>query len=38
MFLTVSDSLCFKEELTSEQRQLSMNNMIKLALESAIKI
>ena len=36
--LTVSDSLCFKEELTSEQRQLSMNNMIKLALESAIKI
>ncbi len=36
--LTVSDSLCFKEELTSEQRQLSMNNMIKLALESAINI
>lgn len=36
--LTVSDSLCFKEELTSEQRQLSMNSMIKLALESAIKI
>lgn len=36
--LTVSDSLCFKEELTSEQRQLSMNNMIKLALESAIRI
>ena len=36
--LTVSDSLCFKEELTSQQRQLSMNNMIKLALESAIKI
>lgn len=36
--LTVSDSLCFKEELTSEQRQTSMNNMIKLALESAIKL
>lgn len=36
--LTVSDSLCFKEELTSEQRQLSMNNMIKLALETAIRI
>lgn len=36
--LTVSDSLCFKEELTSEQRQLSMNNMIKLALEASIKL
>jgi purine-nucleoside phosphorylase len=36
--LTVSDSLCFKEELTSEQRQLSMNDMIRLALESAIKL
>ena len=35
--LTVSDSLCFKEELTSEQRQLSMNDMIKLALEASIK-
>ena len=36
--LTVSDSLCFKEELTSEQRQLSMNDMIKLALETSIKL
>lgn len=36
--LTVSDSLCFKEELTSEQRQLSMNDMIKLALEAVIKL
>lgn len=36
--LTVSDSLCFKEELTSEQRQLSMNDMIKLALEVSIKL
>lgn len=36
--LTVSDSLCKSEELTSEQRQNSMNSMIKLALESAIKI
>lgn len=36
--LTVSDSICKSEELTSEQRQNSMNDMIKLALESAIKI
>lgn len=36
--LTVSDSLCFKEELTSDQRQNSMNNMIRLALESVTKI
>ena len=36
--LTVSDSLCFKEELTSEQRQSSMNDMIKLALEASIKL
>lgn len=36
--LTVSDSLCFEEELSAEQRQTSMNNMIKLALESSIKL
>lgn len=36
--LTVSDSLCKSEELTAEQRQNSMNSMIKLALESAIKV
>ncbi len=36
--LTVSDSLCSKEELTSEQRQNSMNDMIKLALESTLKL
>lgn len=36
--LTVADSNCKKENLTSEQRQNSMNNMIKLALESIIKI
>lgn len=35
--LTVSDSLCFKEELTPDQRQSSMNDMIKLALEASIK-
>lgn len=36
--LTVSDSLCTSEELTSEQRQNSMNDMIKLALESTLKL
>lgn len=36
--LTVSDSLCTNEELTSEQRQNSMNDMIKLALESTLKL
>ncbi len=36
--LTVSDSLCSSEELTSEQRQNSMNDMIKLALESTLKL
>lgn len=36
--LTVSDSLCFKEDLTSNQRQTSMNNMIKLALEATLKL
>ena len=36
--LTVSDSLCTSEELTSEQRQNSMNEMIKLALESTLKL
>ena len=36
--LTVSDSLCKNEELTSEQRQNSMNDMIKLALETTLKL
>lgn len=36
--LTVSDSLCTNEELTSKQRQNSMNDMIKLALESTLKL
>lgn len=36
--LTVSDSLCTKEELTSEERQNSMNSMIKLALETTLKL
>ena len=34
--LTVVDSICKKESLTSHQRQISLNNMIKLSLESAI--
>lgn len=36
--LTVSDSLCTSEELTSEQRQNSMNDMIKLALETTLEL
>ena len=36
--LTVSDSLCKNEELTSEQRQNSMNDMIELALETTLKL
>lgn len=36
--LTVVDSNCKKENLTSEQRQTSLNDMIKLALETTLKI
>lgn len=36
--LTVSDSNCKKENLTSEQRQFALENMIKLALESALEL
>ena len=36
--LTVSDSFCKPEELTAEERQNSMNEMIKLALESTLKL
>lgn len=36
--VTVSDSNCKKENLTSEQRQFALESMIKLALESAIKL
>ncbi len=36
--LTVSDSFCKPEELTAEQRQKSMNGMIKLALDSVLKL
>lgn len=36
--LTVSDSNCKKENLTSEQRLNALNNMIKLALESSVDL
>lgn len=35
---TVTDSLVSDEQLTSEERQNSLNDMIKLALETAIKL
>ena len=36
--LTVVDSICKKQEISSEDREKSLNNMITLALESAIKV
>lgn len=36
--LTVVDSIKKKQSLTSEQRQESLNNMIKIALDSIIKL
>lgn len=36
--LTVSDSLCYTKDLTAEQRETSLNDMIKLGLESAIRL
>lgn len=36
--LTVSDSNCKKEELTSEQRTYALNSMIILALETSLKL
>lgn len=36
--LTVVDSICKKQEISSEEREKSLNNMITLALESAIKL
>ena len=36
--LTVSDSLCTNEHLSAEERQTSFNEMITLALESAIRL
>ena len=36
--LTISDSLVTNEETTSEEREKNFNNMIKLALESSLKL
>ena len=36
--LTISDNLETKEETTSEQRQNSFNDMIELALDTAIEL
>lgn len=36
--LTISDSFCTKKELTSEERQNSFTTMMKLALETAIRL
>ena len=35
---TVSDSFCFDEKLTSEQREKNLNNMIELALNASLKL
>ena len=36
--LTVTDGIYFEEQLTSEQREKSLDNMIELALETAIEL
>ena len=36
--LTVSDSFCYTEKLTSEQREKSLDKMITLALETCLKL
>lgn len=36
--LTVSDSFCFERKLSSEVREKNLNDMIKLALESSLKL
>lgn len=36
--LTVSNSFCFTEELTSEEREKNLNNMIELALKTSLKL
>lgn len=35
---TVSNSFCFKDELTSEEREKNLNNMIELALNASLKL
>ena len=36
--LTVSDSFCYKDKLTSEEREQKLNDMIIIALESCLKL
>lgn len=36
--LTVSNSFCFQNELTSEEREKNLNNMIELALKTSLKL
>lgn len=36
--LTVSNSFCFEQELTSEEREKNLNNMIVLALNTSLKL
>ena len=36
--LTVSNSFCFSEELTSQEREKNLNNMIELALKTSLKL
>lgn len=36
--LTVSNSFCFEEELSSEEREKNLNNMIELALKTSLKL
>lgn len=36
--LTVSDSFCFKDKLSSEEREKNLNKMISLALECCLKL
>jgi len=36
--LTVSNSFCFSEELTSEEREKNLKNMIELALKTSLKL
>ena len=36
--LTVSNSFCFEEELSSAEREKNLNNMIELALKTSLKL
>lgn len=36
--LTVSNSFCFEQELSSEEREKNLNNMIELALNTSLKL